>query len=332
MLISFDTVPSNLQLSNGYGLAGYNMVFSLSELGHEVLFRERDAEVEIAFCQPEWAMWSNPDAYHIQYTPWESTVLPDGWLDYFNQADELWTPSPVIAEWYRDAGVTSEVKVYEHGIDHRWSPGEPKSKIDGKFVFLHHGSPAPRKGAQDAVNAFLELYDGDPNMLLVLKSHGVTEARILDKAGNIVGDIYNHPNIKVIERVMELDELIDLYRSVDCMIYPGYGEGFGFIPLQALATGLPVICTEAWAPYRRFLDPRLSLGSTLVESPWPQLHQGKMFQPSYDDLKASMGTAVRDIDSLKADAMAKVDLVHKEYDWKTLTEEAFAPIVEKFTK
>ncbi len=57
-----------------------------------------------------------------------------------------------------------------------------------------------------------------------------------------------------------------MYHQHDVMIYPTYGEGFGFIPFQALATGMPVISTHEWADYKKYLGP-LKLNSTLIDSP-----------------------------------------------------------------
>ena len=319
MDISFNTHPSNLSLTNGYGVAGYGMLVALKELGHEVPFRSTTAPVEIAFCQPEWVTWSNPDAYHIQYTPWESTGLPEGWLDHFNNnCDEIWTPSPLIAQWYRAAGVVKPVKVFQHGIDHVWSP-RPEPVETSMLTFLHHGEPAPRKGGQMTVDAFTELFGGSPDHLLVVKAAG--------RAGIDTGGV---KNIKVITREMTQAELINLYQSVNAVVYPSYGEGFGLIPLQAMAAGVPTICTEAWAPYSEFLIPELRLGSKLIDSPWPHIHPGMMLEPSYDDLITSMLSLEREETKHTSAARANSIDIHRSYDWKRLTEQAFEHIVERF--
>lgn len=330
MKISYLTHPSNFNTKNGYGLAGYNMLKSLQALGHEVPYMDASAPVEIAFCQPDWADWSNPDAYHIMYTPWESTELPENWLECFNQADEVWTPSDLIAQWYRDAGVTVPVKVYLHGVDPIWSPGESTYDFD-RYTFLSHGSPATRKNTQAVVDAFLELYGNSTEHQLIIKSAGETEARIKDQMGNIIADIYDWPNIKVVSRMMNEEELVDLYRGCDSLVYPSWGEGFGLIPLQALAVGLPTICTEAWAPYRNFFHPFLSIGSTLVDSPWPSIHPGKMFEPHFEEIVANMNIAANNAEKIRDFHVAQAPRVSETYDWMRLTEEAFAPVVEKFT-
>jgi hypothetical protein len=47
-----------------------------------------------------------PNKLNIAYTPWESTKTKRGWVAKFNQADEVWTTSDTIAQWYLDGGVT----------------------------------------------------------------------------------------------------------------------------------------------------------------------------------------------------------------------------------
>lgn len=329
MKISFNTLPANLRLGyNGYSNAGFGMVTALSNLGYEVPFRDSSAPVEIAFCQPIWTEWSNPDAYHIQYTPWESTELPNGWLEAFNQADEVWTPSPLIADWYRTAGVVVPIKVYEHGIDHAWSPTKEPVKTS-RFTYLHHGS-AHRKGAQQAVDAFMELHGNSKDHLLIIKADGASYARIKDRMGNIVGDIYSQKNIKVIDRQMPEEELINLYRSVNCFIGNSMAEGFGLPPFQAIAAGIPTICTEAWAPYRDFIIPELRLASEMIDSPWPHIHPGKVFQPSTEDLINSMKAVEENETKFTSIARANSPVLHSRYDWKKLTQEAFKDVTAKY--
>lgn len=329
MKISFNTLPANLRLGfNGYSNAGYGMVTALADLGHEVPFRDSSAPVEIAFCQPVWTEWSNPEAYHIQYTPWESTELPEGWLEGFNNSDEVWTPSPLIARWYAEAGVIVPIKVYEHGINHAWSPRQTPVETS-RFTYLHHGS-ADRKGSQQAVDAFIDLHGDSKDHLLILKADGVTHARLKDRTGSIIGDIYKQSNIKVIERQMPEDELINLYRSVNCFIGNSQAEGFGLPPFQAIAAGIPTICTEAWAPYSDYIIPELRLHSEMVNSPWPHIHPGKVFEPSYSDLINAMKAVEKDETKFTSQARANSIKLHRNYDWKRLTEEAFAPVVQRF--
>lgn len=330
MEISFVTNMGNLSLTNGFGIAGYNLVTSLQRLGHKVPFASPTAPVEIAFSQPDYSDWSNPDAYHIQYTPWESNQLPQGWLEAFNETcDEVWTPSPLIAQWYRDAGVKTPVYVYEHGIENIWTP---KRRRRGEVLkFLHVGEPAPRKGGQMAFEAFKDVFGDRKDVSLTIKAWNRSTIRVR-KHGSILGNPHVvYKNVKTVYDEYTPEGMVGLFHHHDALIYPGWGEGFGLIPLQALATGMPTICTEAWAPYSQFLEPALALGSRLVDSPWPHIHTGKMFEPSYDELKEALRFVDREYERVSGLAFRRSYKVIEHYDWDRLTEQAFDRIVTKFS-
>ncbi len=122
------------------------------------------------------------------------------------------------------------------------------------------------------------------NYTLTIKAHKSSVLRVYDREGSILGlphEMYS--NIKLDERELEDNELVDMYHQHDVMIYPTYGEGFGFIPFQALATGMPVISTHEWADYKKYLGP-LKLNSTLIDSPWDIMHPGKVYKPDSNHL------------------------------------------------
>jgi glycosyltransferase involved in cell wall biosynthesis len=306
------------------------MIVALQKLGHKVPFQSPTAPVEIFFSQPDWYEFTNSDQYHIGYTPWESTGLPAGWLEGFNNVDEVWTPSPVTAQWFKEAGVDKEIRVYEHGIEPIWRP--KRRKTSDKIRFLHHGEPAPRKAGQMALDAFRAAFGDRDDVHLTIKAHHYSTIRAFDSSGSIIGlpeNVYKNVSVHKQEFDLEL-ELIPLYQKSDVLVYPSFGEGFGLIPLQAMGTGAAVICTEAWAPYKRFIQPGLALGSTLGDTPWVEMHPGKLFWPDFDELVEIYRYTADNIDTLRANSYRDAFKVHEEYDWVKLTERAFAHIVDKF--
>lgn len=330
MEISFVTAMGNLTLTNGFGIAGYNVITSLQRLGHSVPFASPTAPVEIAFCQPDYSEWSNPDAYHIQYTPWESDQLPRGWVEAFNDnSDEVWTTSPLIAKWYKEAGVERPIFVYEHGIEDIWT--NKRRRRGDKLRFLHVGEPAPRKGGQMAMEAFREVFGDRDDVHLTIKAWGRSDIRV-KKHGHILGNPHAlYKNVTTVYNELTPAEMVELFHAHDVLVYPGWGEGFGLIPLQALSTGMPTICTGAWAPYVNYLDEGLILGSELVQSPWPHIHTGKMFRPDYEDLKRSLKDVEESFELYAGRAFRKSFKVQEHYNWDRLTREAFDRIVTEFS-
>ena len=43
---------------------------------------------------------------------------------------------------------------------------------------------------------------------------------------------------------LKINEVSELYNSVDCLLFPSWYEGFGFPPLEAMANGLPVVASN----------------------------------------------------------------------------------------
>lgn len=294
------------------------MVDSLTRLGHEVKQNDPTADVEIWFDQPQhWDFSDGP--YKIGYHPWESTKLQKGWVDIMNQCDEIWTPSPVVAKWYREDGVKVPVYTYEHGVDKVWTP--KKRKVEDTIKFLHVGLEAARKGGSETMRAFRMAFPDRDDVSLTMKC--IADGWLMPRIGrtNVVNDR------------LDLPALIDLFHDHHVFVYPSHGEGFGLNPLQALATGMPTITVPAWAPYSKYLDKNLSIRSRLVTSQWHRSHHpGKMYKPKFDDIVDRMRYAADNYDPLHAAHLDQVDALTAHYDWDSLTESAFGKLSERLPK
>lgn len=329
MDISFSTPIINLKNNNGYGYAGLHIVNSLKELGHNVPFQNPKSPVQLNFSQPTFFKMHR-DQYQISYTPWESTVIPKNWKYNLALVNEIWTTSDWCANVFEDNGYKN-VKVYPHGIEKIWTPH--RRRPDGTIKFLHIGEPAPRKAGQMVVDAFAFLFGNKEGFSLTIKAYNNNTTRIynnyIDK--NIIGlpdSIYN--NIKIITEDLEVSQLVKLYHDHDVLVYPSYGEGFGFIPLQALATGMPTICTSGWAHYQKYLGP-LELKSKLIDSPWPFPHEGKVFEPDYQHLLELMRNVAENYNAYSGYYYAQSTKIREEYDWLQLTNNSFNHIFKHFS-
>jgi glycosyltransferase involved in cell wall biosynthesis len=143
------------------------------------------------------------------------------------------------------------------------------------------------------------------------------------------GRVDGFNNVTLIGDNISKAGLMELYAKNDVMVYPSYGEGFGFIPLQALATGMPVISTGEFLPYRDFLHP-LEIPGRWDRSIW-SVHPGKVLYPNYDALVAKLRFCQKNMNYLATSFYQQAPLIHKEYNWLDKTEKAWAHIVERFT-
>lgn len=327
MKISYHSHIGGLDLSQGYGTAGFGIVTALKKLGFDVPFNDPQADVLLNFTQPPYYQFHGTDQYNIGYTPWESSMVDPGWIGPMEAVDEMWTTSPLIARWFGEAGCKRDIKVFEHGIDHRWTKRFRKPHRTVKF--LHVGSDATRKGGQIAFDAFVDAFGkNNSSVSLTFKTHAAyTMIRREVAPGLLMRPQDYSTNVHHIHGDYPLDKLISLFHNYDVLIYPSYGEGFGLIPLQALATGMPTIQTSTWAPYNRFVIPELNVGDLEVDSPWPLEHPGKVLEPQYNDLVHAYQYAYDNFAEVSDTAYYQADQVHEEYDWDYLVEKQFMPIV-----
>jgi glycosyltransferase involved in cell wall biosynthesis len=301
--------------SNGYGYATERIVSSLRSLGYHVESDDASADVHLHFDQPQHLVKPREDIYTIMYLPWESTKLQPGWAEIMNSCDEVWTPSPLIAEWYQKyAGVNKKVYVYEHGVDSIWTPVE--RTYDSTFKFLHVGGEASRKGVKEAMQS-RRLAFGAKDVEITLK--------VLSRKWNFTW----MPKVNVINEKYDVDELVNLYHTHHAFVYPSYGEGFGLTPLQAMATGMPTLTVGEWAPYAKFLDPDLTIDSKMIKSPWPVLHPGNMLQPDQKSLIAAMQRLESNYDYYVERALDSVPAITSHYDWDRLTDECFTSLEKR---
>lgn len=123
-------------------------------------------------------------------------------------------------------GLTEQrVRVAHLGIDHeRFRPG---SDVRGDFL-LYPARGWPHKNHSRLFEALAMLRRERPGLELVLTGY----------------DGPTPEGVRSLGRVSQ-DELITLYRTAAAVVFPSLYEGFGQPPLEAMACGCPVACSDA---------------------------------------------------------------------------------------
>ena len=289
----------------GYGHACMKILNNLGKTNHSVLL-DRAAPVEFCFSHPNFYKF-NDEAYKIGYTAWESTIIPDDWKKYLNQLDEMWVPNQFCKDIFSKY-TDKEIYIFPHGVDDVFSPVLRKSTDVTKF--LHIGFPAYRKNTHDTINTFLKMYKGRTDVHLTIKGYLGYTLHI------------DEPNITYIEENMPYEHYVNLLHEHDLLLYPSWGEGFGLIPLQALATGMPVIVTGGWCDYSKYCS-ELVIDSQLVFSPWQDTHPGKMFKPDLDHFEELINKFVNNKEWFFNLQFARAKMIHKEYNWEKVVTDHF---------
>ncbi|MEA5480331.1 glycosyltransferase family 4 protein [Pseudanabaena galeata UHCC 0370] len=140
-----------------------------------------------------------------------------------------WARSSVI----NDYGIhPDKVKVVPPGVDTNrlvFTDRNHKSR-QGLYNILFVGGDFKRKGGEDLLAVFLAQF-ADQAILHIVTSLGAVSC--------------DHPNVRIYNGVEAYSSLwFDLYRQADAFVMPTYGDAFGIVFIEAMASGLPVIASK----------------------------------------------------------------------------------------
>jgi len=280
-------------------------------------------QLPLAFTIPS----KNFKGHSVGFCYWETSRLPKNFVEKLNLMDEVWTTSKWARDVFIDSGVEVDVFDFNLGVDTKIYDLAPE-RGDRPFTFLSIGSPSTRKNSQMAVDAFLSLFAGNKDYRLLYKSSGPPDARLM-MSGSNHGAISSHPQIEVYDYEMTERELSDLYASADCLLYPTSGEGWGMMPFQAIAKGIPTICTNATA-CTEFAHLSVPLDFTWGDHKMSGIYSGcgQWALPNFDDLCDKMLYVVDNYEEVKAHTMNGAWIIRNNYTWKDVSLDFYNAILD----
>lgn len=263
--------------------------------------------------------FNNSGLYNVGFSYWETTQVPKTWVPMMQRMDEIWTTSTFVHDVFKDCNVNSNIVKFNLGFDDKVFTKNEKSP-SGPFTFLSVGSPSSRKNSQMAVDAFVKVKSKYKDIRLIYKSNGPPDARLYH--GNMKQALYNVPYIKVIDSMVSEVELANIYRQSHCLLYPTSGEGWGMIPFQAIAMGLPTICTNATS-CTEYAELSIPLDYEMVDVKMGGIYSntGQWAEPSLDDLCDKMVYAIENYDYEKKRCLESSDYLHSNYTWDIVSKE-----------
>lgn len=218
---------------DGYGNTG--RYFARNSLEHKVFLDYEFEGQDIGLCYfPPPGIAELKTRVKVLYTMFESTRYPQEWIEHLEAADHIVTPSPWCAEVIR-AHVDRPVTIIPLGYDERiFRPLKRERNPDDPYTFLHYDAFKARKGWDIVFQAFTEEFTDDDNVRLVFKALAI----------NPIPPLHMYPRIEVIQKTFDLPEFEALLARCDSFVFPSLGEGFGIPPLEAMRSGMHVICSD----------------------------------------------------------------------------------------
>jgi glycosyltransferase involved in cell wall biosynthesis len=273
-------------------------------------------EIIINHSMPESFIEST--VYSIGFTFWETNRLPKSWVTDCNRMDEVWTTSSAMCDVFVESGVSVPVYNFKLGVDPDiFYP--VKRTINRPFTFLSIGSPSTRKNSQMAVDAFVKMFGGKDGYRMIYKSNGPPDARSFN---NGMRGRLDHPQIEVIDWEVSVEELGKIYDRADCLIYPTSGEGWGLIPFQAIAKGIPTICTNATA-CEEYASMSVPLDYDWTTDKMSGIYEGAGMwaMPKFDDLCDKMLYVVNNYEDVSNKTFNSAEYINKNMTWAAVAKD-----------
>ncbi len=219
-------------------------------------------------------------------------------------------------------GISPGFRVYE---EPRGEGGLEALYEAGAFRVLHLSSTErQRKGTLELCQAFLIALEENvipPRSVLSLVLTPEARARMLDwlmdRAQSVRGQIVLRDRLNM-DGASPEELAREVYARAHVVCQPSRGEGFGLVPLESLASGVPIVATRVTGHREWFCDARMP-GTTVVETRAPEPIDdvpGATAPGLYvADIVNALGEAYRDWHERKAEALAHSEMIRAQWSW-----------------
>ena len=165
-------------------------------------------------------------------------------INFLIRADCLITPNPYTKDTIVKLGLKNRIALLEAYIN-KETHTDFKHKKD---VISFIGTVEPRKGLHYGIPAFKRFVEKHPSYQF--KIAGTLKANnYINKLKRIVKDLDLENNVVFLGRVNEKQK-DELYKESKCFLFPSQNEGYGWVLIEAMSYGLPVIAFDNTAmPY-----------------------------------------------------------------------------------
>jgi hypothetical protein len=288
----------------GYGRMYIGLVDALRERGVEV-YDDVDAhpcETRIWCCLPNhvrsWFSGQRP----MVFCMYESDYLPCGFHENIHEFDTVLVPSRQCMEVFSPHH--RNVVQVPLGINPRQWPFKERLE-DGRFFNVFMPGQGQRKGTDIAFRVFGTAFPKnvkfDPEPHLIAKAmieDGFSDSRMEKRLG-----------------VISADEERTFYDAAHVSLNLARGEGWGLMPLQAIASGIPTILSDAHG-HAEFSSLGLPVPCTKVPAGvFLYGNSGNWWEPDFDIAVDYLRDVYAHYDRYREQARRNAHTAHAQFHW-----------------
>ncbi len=165
--------------------------------------------------------------------------------------DAALTPSRRFYDWALDRGAPPEkLHLIRHGVDvDRFSPGVAPRRIrralcprEVDTLLLAPGRVVRRKGIMGILDALSSpLLESADVHLAITTTRNTSEPAFFEEVRDRIHDSPLRDRVTLLVDTFSPDDMPDVYRASDCVLFLSDAEGFGLVGIEALACGVPLI-------------------------------------------------------------------------------------------
>jgi hypothetical protein len=241
-------------------------------------------------------------------TMWEGSSIPSGFMENIHVIDRVFVPSlqclDLFRQWHDD------VRYIPLGTDSDTWCYQPRETPTKEFRFLTAGA-GPRKNCKTVKKAFYKVFgdrlDATPTPTLVWKARDAEPGK----------------NIVPISSRLNNQEEVDLYASAHCYVSASMAEGWGLMPNQAIAQGLPTILPMGHG-HQAFAHYGIPIGTHPITATAPGTFygdNGEWWEPNFDELCEAMYLVYKNYSLFVDRAKQTAPMCAAEFNWQNTAEQ-----------